>query len=46
MLPTALFFGRDGTVKRIHTGFYGPGTGEHYEAFKKEFYDIMDELLK
>ncbi|OQP43227.1 redoxin [Niastella yeongjuensis] len=46
MLPTALFFGRDGSVKRIHTGFYGPGTGEHYEAFKKEFYAIMDELLK
>ena len=46
MLPTALFFGRDGSIKRIHTGFYGPGTGEHYEAFKKEFYSIMDELLK
>jgi thiol-disulfide isomerase/thioredoxin len=46
MLPTALFFGRDGSIKRIHTGFYGPGTGEHYEAFKKEFYAIMDDLLK
>jgi thiol-disulfide isomerase/thioredoxin len=46
MLPTTLFVGRDGTVKKIHTGFYGPGTGEHYEAFKKEFYAIVDELLK
>jgi thiol-disulfide isomerase/thioredoxin len=46
MLPTTLFIGRDGTVKKIHTGFYGPGTGEHYEQFKKEFYAIVDELLK
>jgi thiol-disulfide isomerase/thioredoxin len=46
MFPTALFIGRDGELKSTHTGFYGPGTGAHYEAFKKEFYSIMDELLK
>jgi thiol-disulfide isomerase/thioredoxin len=46
MFPTTLFVGRDGKVKRSHTGFYGPGTGEHYEAYKKEFYAIVDELLK
>ncbi|WP_205512681.1 peroxiredoxin family protein [Longitalea arenae] len=46
MFPTTLFIGRDGKLKRTHSGFYGPGTGEHYEAFKKEFYAIVDELLK
>ncbi|WP_207513342.1 peroxiredoxin family protein [Longitalea luteola] len=46
MFPTTLFIGRDGKLKRTHSGFYGPGTGEHYETFKKEFNTIVDELLK
>jgi thiol-disulfide isomerase/thioredoxin len=46
MFPTTLFIGRDGELKSTHTGFMGPGTGVHYEAFKKEFYAIMDKLLK
>lgn len=46
MFPTTLFIGRDGELKSTHTGFYGPGTGAHYEAYKKEFYSVMDELLK
>jgi thiol-disulfide isomerase/thioredoxin len=46
MFPTTLFIGRDGKVKKIDTGFNGPGTGEHYEAFKKEFYSTMKELIE
>ncbi|OQP63149.1 redoxin [Niastella vici] len=46
MFPTTLFIGRDGKLKKTHTGFMGPGTGIHYEAYKKEFYAIVDELLK
>lgn len=46
MLPTTIFIGKDGKVKKIHTGFTGPGTGEHYDRFKKEFNDIIEELLK
>ena len=45
MFPTTIFLGKDGRVRRIHTGFTGPGTGEHYEQFKKEFYSIVDGLL-
>jgi hypothetical protein len=45
MFPTTLFIGKDGRVKKIHTGFTGPGTGEHYELFKKEFYHTMEQLL-
>jgi peroxiredoxin len=46
MLPTTIFIGKDGIVKKIHTGFNGPGTGEHYDRFRKEFDDTIDELLK
>ena len=45
MFPTTIFIGKDGRVKKIDTGFTGPGTGEHYEAFKKEFYKAVDSLL-
>ncbi len=46
MFPTTLFIGRDGKMKKAHTGFNGPATGVHYEAFKKDFYNTVDELLK
>jgi Peroxiredoxin len=46
MLPTTIFIGKDGKVKKIHTGFNGPGTGEHYERFRKEFDATIEELLK
>ena len=44
--PTTIFINKKGEVEKIHTGFNGPGTGEHYEEQKKEFYEIVDELLK
>lgn len=43
--PTMIFIDRTGAVRHIHTGFPGPATGEHHEKFKKEFYQLMDELL-
>ena len=45
MFPTTIFIGKDGRVRKIHTGFTGPGTGEHFESFKKEFDHIVDSLL-
>ena len=44
--PTTIYIGKDGKVKKIHTGFNGPGTGEYYEQFKREFNDTVNELLK
>ncbi|NNF66552.1 MAG: TlpA family protein disulfide reductase, partial [Gammaproteobacteria bacterium] len=29
--PTSVFIDREGKVRRIHTGFTGPGTGQHYQ---------------
>lgn len=43
--PTTIFIGRDGKVKKIHTGFSGPGTGEVYEAQIQEFSKIVADLL-
>ena len=43
--PTTIFVGKTGHIEKIHTGFSGPGTGEHYEEQKKEFYTIVNGLL-
>lgn len=44
--PTTIFVGKDGKVKKIHTGFNGPGTGVHYERFIEEFNATVDGLVK
>lgn len=44
--PTAIFIGRDGTVKKIHTGFNGPGTGAIYNQYIQETTAFIEELLK
>jgi thiol-disulfide isomerase/thioredoxin len=44
--PTTIFIGRDGKVKKIHTGFSGPGTGKYYKEYIKEFNETVNSLLK
>ncbi len=44
--PTLIMMDRQGEVRRIHTGFTGPGTGEHYERWVAEFTSFVDGLLK
>jgi hypothetical protein len=43
--PTTLFIDRHGRVRRIHTGFSGPATGEHYETLIRSFTDTAQTLL-
>lgn len=43
--PTTIFIDKTGSVRKIHTGFNGPATGEKYVEFKKEFESFVDELL-
>lgn len=43
--PTAIFIGRDGNVKKVHTGFNGPGTGKYYEDYIRETDLFIQELL-
>lgn len=42
--PTTIFIDKKGQVRKIHTGFNGPATGEKYEVFKKEFDSFIKEL--
>ncbi len=44
--PTLIVLDRNHRVHRIHTGFSGPGTGEHYDEFVEEFDRMMDGLLE
>ncbi len=43
--PTTIFIGKDGKVKKIHTGFSGPGTGLYYDEFIQQFNETVNELL-
>ena len=43
--PTNIFVGRDGTVRRIHSGFAGPATGEHHRKLVAEFETLLEALL-
>ena len=43
--PTTIFIDRNGNVRRIHTGFSGPGTGEYYQEFVDETDDFVLRLL-
>lgn len=43
--PTSLFIGRDGNVKKIYSGFSGPGTGGHYQKLRAEFEMEIGALL-
>ncbi len=43
--PTTIFIDKKGEVRRIHTGFNGPATGEKHLAFKKDFEAFVAQLL-
>lgn len=43
--PTLIILDKNRKVRKIHTGFSGPGTGIHYADFKKEFEKTIDDLL-
>jgi thiol-disulfide isomerase/thioredoxin len=43
--PTTIFSGRDGLVKRIHTGFEGRATGDRFTKLKAEYEELIKELL-
>lgn len=44
--PTSIFIGKDGTVKRVHTGFNGPGTGSYYTEYVEKTNALVESLLK
>jgi len=44
--PTTVFIDKQGKVRKIHTGFNGPATGQKYIDYKNEFEGFVDQLLK
>ena len=44
--PTSIFLDRKGNVRDIHGVFYGPGTRQYFEEYKKIFTSIVEGLLK
>jgi peroxiredoxin len=43
--PTTIFIDRKGNVRKIHTGYSGPATGDHYVQFVSEVKTTLDQLL-
>ena len=43
--PTTIFIDKRGVVRKIHTGFNGPATGEKFVEFKETFNAFINELL-
>ena len=44
--PTTIFLDKKGNVRKIHTGFAGPGTGKYYQEEIAGFNRTVDKLLK
>jgi thiol-disulfide isomerase/thioredoxin len=44
--PTTIFLDTDGTVRRIHSGFYGRALGEESDALTEELVSFAEELLE
>jgi len=43
--PTTIFIDKKGKVRKIHTGFNGPATGNKYIDFKEDFDQYIELLL-
>jgi thiol-disulfide isomerase/thioredoxin len=44
--PTSIFIDRTGRIRRIHTGFNGPGTGQAYTDFVEETNELIRTMLR
>jgi thiol-disulfide isomerase/thioredoxin len=43
--PTTIFIDKKSQVRKIHTGFYGPGTGKYYVHHKEQLLLFIEQLL-
>ena len=44
--PTSLYIDRKGVIRKVETGFSGPGTGQHYTKFCDETTKFIEKLLE
>ena len=45
MFPSTIILDKSGRVSKIDTGFEGPGTGEYYNSYVKDFTNYINKLL-
>jgi len=43
--PTAIYFDKNKKIRKIYTGFYGPGTGKYYEEYTAKTEKFIEDLL-
>ncbi len=46
VFPSTIILDKQGKVRTVDTGFFGPGSGNYYENFKKQFNKVIDGLVK
>lgn len=44
--PTSIFIDKNNEVRRIHTGFNGPGTNKHYKEYVSKTKKLIETMLK
>lgn len=44
--PTLIMVDRKGVVRKIHTGFYGPGTGDYYAEHTSKISRFLEQLIQ
>jgi len=44
--PTSVFIDKSGVIRRVYTGYYGPGTHEEYEQHSTEIKQLVYGLLR
>ncbi len=43
--PTSIFIDKQGNIRKIRTGFYGPGTGDYYTRYTEQIDSFIEKLL-
>ena len=43
--PTSIFIDKKGQIRRVHTGFYGPGTGKYYAQYVEDITGFIEKML-
>jgi thiol-disulfide isomerase/thioredoxin/succinate dehydrogenase flavin-adding protein (antitoxin of CptAB toxin-antitoxin module) len=44
--PTTIVIDKKGEIRKVHTGFYGPGTGDYYKRYSQRMEMFIKELLQ
>lgn len=43
--PTSIIIDKKGRVRKVHTGFYGPGTGKYYDRYTGAMDSFIEALI-